>query len=106
MRRKVANLMRLEHDTRTIGEGLYHSPFERGSTDEIGQLSHAFVALDQKVAERTRALKQEVIEPPTRRQHFVKAKNAIASCLIMLTTRSTSTISAASTSRQPGRGEA
>lgn len=62
VRRRVASLVRLEHDTRGLGGGLYESSLELDSLDEIGQLSRAFVTLDQKVAERTRALEQEVIE--------------------------------------------
>ncbi|MEO8434793.1 MAG: response regulator [Pyrinomonadaceae bacterium] len=61
VRRKVANLVRLEHDTRDIGAGTYTSAFDPDSRDEIGKLSRAFVAVDQKVVERTRALQQEII---------------------------------------------
>ena len=61
VRRKVANLVDLEHDTRGLGTGFYTSPFNVHSRDEIGKVSRAFVALDQKVAERTRALEQEVL---------------------------------------------
>jgi two-component system sensor histidine kinase/response regulator len=55
VRRKVANLARLEHDIRGIGSGAYNSPFDANSVDEIGKLSHAFVTLDRKAAERKRA---------------------------------------------------
>ncbi len=61
VRRKVMNLVRLEHDAKGIGAGTYTSPFDPDSRDEVAKLSHAFVALDQKVAERTRSLEQEVI---------------------------------------------
>ena len=60
VRRKVASLIRLEKGTRQIGAGIFTSPFDINSRDEIARLSHAFVALDQKVAERTRALEMEV----------------------------------------------
>ncbi|MBA3240111.1 MAG: PAS domain S-box protein, partial [Acidobacteria bacterium] len=88
VRRKVANLVRLEEDTRGLGGGTYISPFDVDSRDEISKLSRAFVALDQKVAERTRALGQEVIaqtraeaalreEEERYRELFDNAKDAI-----------------------------
>ncbi|MGI9069272.1 MAG: PAS domain S-box protein [Pyrinomonadaceae bacterium] len=61
VRRKIASLVRLEQETRGIGAGTYTSPFAPDSKNEIGQISRAFVALDQKVAERTHALEQEVV---------------------------------------------
>jgi signal transduction histidine kinase len=61
VRRKVANLVQLEHGTRNLGTGAYTSGFDVRARDEIGALARAYVALDQKVAERTRALEQEVI---------------------------------------------
>jgi signal transduction histidine kinase/CheY-like chemotaxis protein len=61
VRRKVKNLVQLEHGTRQLGTGAYTSGFDVRAGDEIGALARAFVALDQKVAERTRALEQEVI---------------------------------------------
>ena len=61
VRRKVANLVELEHETRHLGTGTYVSGFDVHSKDEIGVLARAFVALDQQVAERTRALEQEAI---------------------------------------------
>ena len=53
--------MQLERETRHLGAGTYTSGLDVQSRDEIGALARAFVALDQKVAERTRALEQEVI---------------------------------------------
>jgi signal transduction histidine kinase/CheY-like chemotaxis protein len=61
VRRKVTNLVQLEKGTRHLGTGAYTSDFDVRARDEIGALARAFVALDQKVAERTRALEQEVI---------------------------------------------
>ena len=58
---KVTNLVQLERETRHLGAGTYTSGLDVHSRDEIGALARAFVALDQKVAERTRALEQEVI---------------------------------------------
>jgi signal transduction histidine kinase len=60
VRRKVINLMQLERETRQLGEGTYTPGLKVESQDEIGGLTRAFVALDQKVAERTSALRQEV----------------------------------------------
>jgi signal transduction histidine kinase/CheY-like chemotaxis protein len=60
VRRKVTNLVQLEHGTRHLGTGAYTSGFDVRARDEIGALARAFVALDQKVVERTRALEQEV----------------------------------------------
>jgi hypothetical protein len=61
VRRKVTNLAQLERETRYLGTGADTSGFDVRSNDEIGALSRAFVALDQQVAERTRALQREVI---------------------------------------------
>jgi signal transduction histidine kinase len=61
VRRKVTNLVQLEQETRNLGAGEYTSGFDVEAGDEIGALARAFVALDRKVAERTRALEQEVI---------------------------------------------
>jgi signal transduction histidine kinase/CheY-like chemotaxis protein len=61
VRRKVTNLVQLEQGTRHLGTGRYTSGFDVRARDEIGALARAYVALDQKVAERTRALEQEVI---------------------------------------------
>ena len=61
VRRKVANLVQLEHGTRHLGTGAYTSGVDLRTRDEIGALARAFVALDEKVSERTRALEQEVI---------------------------------------------
>ena len=61
VRRKVTKLAQLERETRHVGTGADTSGFDVRSNDEIGALSRAFVALDQQVAERTRALQQEVI---------------------------------------------
>jgi signal transduction histidine kinase/CheY-like chemotaxis protein len=60
VRRKVKSLTQLERETRHVGAGTYTSRLDVRSRDEIGALARAFVALDQKVVERTRALKQEV----------------------------------------------
>jgi signal transduction histidine kinase/DNA-binding response OmpR family regulator len=61
VRRKVTNLVQLEHGTRRLGTGAYTSELDVRAQDEIGALARAFVALDQEVAERTRALEREVI---------------------------------------------
>jgi PAS domain S-box-containing protein len=44
VRRKVENLVQLEEETRHIGEEDYDSTLEIDSNDEIGRLSHAFIA--------------------------------------------------------------
>ncbi|PTR17387.1 PAS domain S-box-containing protein [Nitrosospira sp. Nsp2] len=44
VRRKVENLVQLEEETRHIGEADYDSALEIDSNDEIGHLSHAFIA--------------------------------------------------------------
>jgi two-component system sensor histidine kinase/response regulator len=44
VRRKVENLVQLEEETRHIGEEDYDSALEIDSNDEIGHLSHAFIA--------------------------------------------------------------
>jgi signal transduction histidine kinase/CheY-like chemotaxis protein len=61
VRRQVADLVQLERETRNLGAGEYSSGFDVDPSDEIGALARAFVALDRKVAERTRALEKEVI---------------------------------------------
>jgi signal transduction histidine kinase/CheY-like chemotaxis protein len=61
VRRKVTNLVQLERETRNLGAGEYTSGFDVDQGDEIGALARAFVTLDLKVAERTRALQKEVI---------------------------------------------
>jgi len=62
VRRKVANLVILEHETNRIvaGELTFRSDID--SADEIGHLSTAIVALERQVGERTRALEREVHE--------------------------------------------
>jgi signal transduction histidine kinase/CheY-like chemotaxis protein len=61
VRQKVTNLVQLERETRHLGAGTYTSGLNPQSGDEIGALTRAFGALDQKVAERTRALEREVM---------------------------------------------
>jgi signal transduction histidine kinase/DNA-binding response OmpR family regulator len=61
VRRKVTNLVQLEQGTRDLGTGAYTSGVDVRGQDEIGALARAFVALDQQVVERTRALEEEVI---------------------------------------------
>jgi len=61
VRQKVMNLAQLERETRHLGAGTYTSGLDIKSTDEIGALARAFITLDEKVAERTRALEEEVI---------------------------------------------
>jgi signal transduction histidine kinase/CheY-like chemotaxis protein/HPt (histidine-containing phosphotransfer) domain-containing protein len=76
VRRKVANLVQLERETRHLGTGAYTSPFDVHSRDEIGLLARAFVALDQQVAERTRSLEQEVIAHTDAQAQAVQANRA------------------------------
>jgi signal transduction histidine kinase/DNA-binding response OmpR family regulator len=61
VRQKVMSLAQLERETRHLGAGTYTPGLDVHSTDEIGALARAFITLDQKVAERTRALEEEVI---------------------------------------------
>jgi PAS domain S-box-containing protein len=57
VRRKVENLVQLEEETRHIGEEDYASALEIDSNDEIGHLSHAFIAAQ---AERDRYFNQSL----------------------------------------------
>jgi signal transduction histidine kinase/DNA-binding response OmpR family regulator len=61
VRTKVRKLAQLERETRDLGAGTYTSGLDVHSRNEIGALARAFMALDQKVAERTQALEQELI---------------------------------------------
>jgi signal transduction histidine kinase/CheY-like chemotaxis protein/HPt (histidine-containing phosphotransfer) domain-containing protein len=76
VRQKVANLVQLERESRHLGTGTYTPRLDVHSRDEIGVLTRAFVALDQKVAERTRALEQEVIAHTDAQAQAVQANRA------------------------------
>ncbi len=76
VRRKVANLRRLEEETARVAAGDTAPRVGVDSPDEIGRLSRAFVDLDRQVAERTRALEQEIAEhaqAEAEKEHFFTA---------------------------------
>jgi signal transduction histidine kinase/CheY-like chemotaxis protein len=78
VRRKVKSLTELELETRHLGGGSYVSGFNLETRDEIGALARAFVGLDQKVVERTRALEQAAVahsEAQARAEEANKAKS-------------------------------